>query len=142
MSPIARALALSFAFSAGAAGAACPPELAHQYTAKAELARADAVATVWVESAQSVPGSDLPDYSGGIFHVVRVDETIKGELPSRFVIFSARDSGRFDMEVDRQYLVFVSRQDMVWRVDACGNSGEARLREPVLAEIRPRRATP
>jgi hypothetical protein len=140
-----RAGLLALLVSASATQArACAPERDAEYVLSAELARVDAVATVWVESAQSVPGpeGDLGEYTGGIFHFVRVDEVLKGTLPQRFAVFSDRNSGRFDMEVDREYLVFLYRDDPVWFVDACGNSGEARLREHVLARLRARAHKP
>lgn len=69
----------------------------------------------------------------------KVSRRFKGGMRSAIRIQSDNTSSRFPMEVGKSYLVFLRTADKELFVDACGNSGELRLRTAAIAQLKKRR---
>jgi hypothetical protein len=62
---------------------------------------------------------------------------VRGEVTPTIRIRSENDSGRFLMDVGKEYLLFLSKdvRHGLFFVDSCGSSGVASDRETVLRQI-------
>jgi hypothetical protein len=58
-------------------------------------------------------------------YTVRITRVLRGKVPGLIEIRSENDSGRFWMELEKQYLLFLSRdqRNHGYFVNSCGNSG-------------------
>jgi hypothetical protein len=87
-----------------------------------------------VIAGRAVPESK--DYLEGTVYSVRVEEVLHGEVPDTVEVFSENTSGRFPMDVESRYLLFVYRNLGRVMVDNCGNSGPLSSTTEVLKAVR------
>ena len=66
-----------------------------------------------------------PEGTTATIYSVRITRAIRGKVPALIDIRSENDSGRFWMDLGREYLLFLSRDksNNAFSVDSCGNSG-------------------
>jgi hypothetical protein len=69
--------------------------------------------------------SSDPDGITATIYTVRITRVLRGKVPALIEIRSENDSGRFWMELEKQYLLFLSRDERSrgYFVNSCGNSG-------------------
>jgi len=69
--------------------------------------------------------SSDPDGITATIYSVRTTRVIRGKVPALIDIRSENDSGRFWMDLGKEYLLFLSRDKLnnTFFVDSCGNSG-------------------
>lgn len=60
---------------------------------------------------------------GGTMYTVRVEKQFRGRPSPTLELFDENSSGRFDMTVGTQYLLFIYQDNGRMVVDNCGNSG-------------------
>ena len=131
------ALALALLIMARPASPAC---LLGSYSVADEWARSSYIVTATL--ALSVPVPDTDTSQGGMLYVIRVLKTYKGKATSKLKIFSENSSGRFPLESQKTYLLFVSPntveafRDPILTVDNCGNSGPLPQSEATLDQVR------
>ena len=123
---------VAFAVS-GVAFGAC---LLDDYSVPAEYARSVAVVQAVAISERSVPDPKEPEFIGGTIYKVRVEESFRGELHGTVELFSENSTGRFPMETNKLYLLFLYREDGQLSADPCGNSGLASEKTNALATVR------
>jgi hypothetical protein len=95
-----------------------------------------------VFTATAISGKDVEegDFTARTIYRVKVRRVFRGR-PDRIVtLYSENDSGRFPLDVDSTYLLFVSRWDGHLRVSNCGNSGLLSSAGSALGRIRALRA--
>ena len=92
-------------------------------TVKEELHDSAAAIVGTVQSAQFIPESS--DHVDGVQYVVRIDRLIHGKAANQtaVTIFSENTTGKFPMQIGKQYLLFVHDANGAATVDNCGNSG-------------------
>lgn len=107
-----------------------------------EMSRAFVVATVKVASA-SVLREDNADPEGVTGHSYRVAplDTLKGPVLSEFTLYSSNSTARFDMDVGKTYLLFVSAASGRSVVDNCGWSDALLAASETLSKVRDIAAT-
>ena len=107
-------------------------------TVRYEYFHSNAVFLGTVLSAKEIPAESDSDkgFLDGSMYKVRVDKTFRGKLGRTVDIFSENSSGRFPMDVGRQYLVFVYGDLKRTMVDNCGNSGLVTERSSALKQIK------
>ena len=78
-----------------------------------------------------------PDGITATIYTVQVSRVVRGKVTPVIRIRSENDSGRFWMDVGKEYLLFLSKdlQHRLFFVDSCGNSGVASDRESVLRQV-------
>ena len=81
-----------------------------------------------------------PAYPDGItatIYTVQVSRMVRGKVTPIIRIRSENDSGRFWMDVGKEYLMFLSKdvRHGLFFVDSCGNSGVASDRVTVLRQV-------
>jgi hypothetical protein len=81
-----------------------------------------------------------PDGITATVYTVQVSRVVRGKVTPTIRIRSENDSGRFWMDVGKEYLLFLSKdvQHRLYFVDSCGNSGIASDRETVLRQVEER----
>jgi hypothetical protein len=111
--------------------AAC---LLSDYSVRGEYDRSAAVIAGEVIAQRPVAGS--APYLDGVVYTVKVEAVYRGDVPGSVEVFSENSSGRFPMERQRRYLLFVYRE-VVGRlqVDNCGNSGPIVEKADVLRAV-------
>ena len=85
----------------------------------------------------------LDPYAGANYRVT-LRQTLKGDLPKSFNIFSENTSARTPLVVGHNYIVFLHRapnSDEYVRagaltIDNCGNSGPLAQKHGIVAEVR------
>ena len=88
-----------------------------------------------------VRSADEPSNATGTFYTVDVRQRLKGASPATLQLYSENSSGRFPMQVGRDYVLFVSQQQFEhqghrWFVDNCGNSAPLPEAKKVLATVK------
>ena len=81
-----------------------------------------------------------PAYPDGItatIYTVQVSRMVRGKVAPIIRIRSENDSGRFWMDVGKEYLLFLSKDvhHGLYFVDSCGNSGVTSDRVTVLRQV-------
>ena len=78
-----------------------------------------------------------PDGLTATIYTVQVSRFVRGKVTPIIQIRSENDSGRFCMDVGKEYLLFLSKdvQHGLFFVDSCGSSGVASDRESVLRQV-------
>ena len=78
-----------------------------------------------------------PDGITATIYTMQVSRAVLGKVTPIIRIRSENDSGRFWMDVGKEYLLFLSKdvQHGLFFVDSCGNSGVASDRETVLRQV-------
>ncbi len=76
-----------------------------------------------VEAAQSVP--EAATHLDGVNYMLRVDRVLHGKMirQSEVEIFSENSAEKFPMQVGKQYLLFLHKEEAGFVVNNCGNSG-------------------
>lgn len=129
------ALTLILAAAAGPALAACAGD--GSWSVERELRRAQLVFIGTPVSERSDHGSDVPgSWKAGTFYRVKVDEVLHGARRKQVDLFSENGSGRFDMAIGTQYLVFASSCQGRLYAYARGNSAPLADSAKALAHVR------
>jgi len=93
-------------------------------SAKKEFSQSELVATVQVIGSRHVPAPKNGEFNDGTYYKLRLIEGLKGNPPATFTVFDENDSGRFEMDMHRKYLIFANKSsEKRLRIDSCGNSG-------------------
>lgn len=79
---------------------------------------------------------ELGKYYEGQNYTVEIIETINGNLNGVVRIFSENSSGRFPMDLGKNYILFLYEEPGLLQVDNCGNSGELPEKQGVANEVR------
>ncbi len=90
---------------------------------KKEYGSSQAVIIATVTHQNPVPETRDGSVYEGTNYRLKVDRVFRGRFLSGPTIFSENSSGRFPMEVNRKYLLFIYQQGGRYSVDNCGNSG-------------------
>lgn len=64
-----------------------------------------------------------------------VQKRFKGKCPKTLTIMDENDSGRFDMTIGKQYLIFIEDMNSIDIASCCGNSGLLADKKAVVAEL-------
>jgi Carboxypeptidase regulatory-like domain len=103
---------------------------------RAEYSQSNAVVIAHLVKSQHIDPKDDQDYH---LYTFQVEETLRGSIPSQFVLWDENSSARltFDVLRGRKYLLFVNRwaKKNWWTADGCGNSGEVSKSSKALNEI-------
>jgi hypothetical protein len=79
--------------------------------------------------------TDPGGYTATIYNV-QISKTVRGILAGQIVVRSENDSGRFSMDIQKKYLLFLQKKsDGALFVSSCGNSGLIFERQSVLHEL-------
>lgn len=106
-----------------------------------EVERSGEVIIGKVLGSRDVMSKDAPDIVGKTVYRVKVITTFKGIRQSRVEITSDNTSSRFNMDVGKQYLLFVQSFGDENLVDSCGNSGELIDKGDIIKHLKRRNAT-
>ena len=101
-----------------------------------EFFKSDAVFIGKVESHRTLPPKGSY-YDGWLYHL-RVRRVFRGTLGETVDVFTENSSGRFPLQVSREYLLFASQGEGRLEVDNCGNSSlfsEATARIPEIEKL-------
>jgi hypothetical protein len=111
--------------------AAC---LLGSYSVEDEFDRSAIVAVGTVVSSEAVEES-LPHYDGTNY-TVNLTSIYRGPETASVTIFSENSTGRFPMEIEREYILFIHDEFGRYYVDNCGNSGPSIDKEAVIETVR------
>lgn len=111
-------ITIFFLLFANAAFAAC---LQGHPSIQQEYAKSFAVLIGTVISVEAVPES--AEYFDGHNYTLTVGDVLKGSLSGTVQIFSENSSGRFLMESESTYILFIYSELGRLQVSSCGNSG-------------------
>jgi len=114
----------------GPASAAC---LLNDYSIQAEYDRGVAVVMGRVVAERSVV--DSVHHYNGVIYTVSVEEVYRGERRQLLEVFSENSSGRFPMQPQERYLLFIHQNTGRLAVDNCGNSGPVSQRTAVIRAV-------
>src|SRR5450759_518587 len=78
--------------------------------------------------------SDLEGITAAVYRV-RVTRLLHGPLAEVIDVRSDNDSGRFPLDLGKEYVLFLQRDSHGYFVDNCGNSGLLLQRAKVLQEL-------
>lgn len=118
----------------GQALAVCPDGWPQTST---EFARADRVIVGWVSAARTIIDPEDPYAVVATEFVVETLQAYKGEPRETFTVYNSNDSGRFDMEFQHSYLLFLHQRGGRWSVDNCGNSFDLEWTDATFSPRRP-----
>jgi len=105
------------------------------YTIRAEFSRSDVIAIARVEKSYEVP--DEGNWYEGTNYGLTLLEVLKGKVPDgKLTVFSENSSGRFPMEVNSTYLVFISTDLDRNTIDNCGNSALVAASSDAIKEVK------
>lgn len=71
---------------------------------------------------------------------VRVEKRLRGSMPNLVHLEVENDSGRFPMERNKRYLLFVSKSNSKTFIDSCGSSTALPQGNETLSQVRKVRA--
>ena len=117
---------------ARSSAAAC---LLSNYSVAAEWARSEAVIVATVQSQRSISDAADPEGIGGTVYSVSVRQAFRGSVAKSVDVYSENSSGRFDLAIGQEYLLFLYRERGYLSADPCGNSGLTRNRRSALKEV-------
>lgn len=126
-------LALLALLVAGEAHAAC---LLVDYSLGAEYSRASAVIIAKAIAERRLPDPEDPEGFAATLYKVRIDESFRGELRGVVELYSENSSGRFPMEMNKKYILFVYASEGYLVADNCGNSGLMDEKASVVTAVR------
>ncbi len=120
MKHFAFALALVLSSASAAALGQCQGT---QLSVSDEVHTAGSTLVGTVETAQFLP--DGATHVDGVNYTIRVDRILHGKMikSNEVTIFSENSAEKFPMQVGKQYLLFVHKEDAGFVVNNCGNSG-------------------
>ncbi|MBI4461974.1 MAG: hypothetical protein HY653_03620 [Acidobacteria bacterium] len=82
---------------------------------------------------QTVPAPG--DFWEGWLYDLRVEKTFRGPTHKTIRVFTENDSGRFLLEMGRQYLLFATEFENQLQIDNCGNSALISEAEDIIRQI-------
>jgi hypothetical protein len=100
---------------------------------KKEFKDSEAVIIGTVMSSRLAPQSWYT-FDGTEF-VVQIDQTVKGKQSGEITIFSEHSDAGYNLEVGKEYLLFLSTNYQRWVVNKCGNSGTVDQEDKVIKEL-------
>jgi hypothetical protein len=100
---------------------------------KKEFKDSEAVIIGTVMSSRLAPQSW--DTFDGTEYVVEINQTVKGKQSGEITIFSEHSGDGYEMEVGKQYLLFLASHYRRWIVNKCGNSGTIDQKDKVIKEL-------
>jgi hypothetical protein len=86
-----------------------------------------------VESARQTPQSW--DTLDGTNFIVHIDQKVKGKQSGEITVFSEHSEDGFDLQVGKQYLLFLTNNYQHWQVNKCGNSTTLDQAQPVIKQM-------
>jgi hypothetical protein len=100
---------------------------------KKELKDSEAVIIGTVMSSHPAPQSWYT--FDGTEYVVQISQTVKGKPSGEITIFSERSNAGYDLQVGKEYLLFLKTNYQRWVVNKCGNSGTIDEEGKVIKEL-------
>jgi hypothetical protein len=100
---------------------------------KKEFKDSEAVIIGTVMSSRPAPQSWYT-FDGNEF-VVQINQTVKGKRSGEITIFSEHTAEGFDLQVGKEYLLFLTTNYQRWVVNKCGNSGTIDQEDKVIKEL-------
>jgi hypothetical protein len=100
---------------------------------KKEYKDSEAVLIGTVMSSHPVPQSWYT-FEGTEF-VVQIVQTVKGKRSGEITIFSEHSGDGYDLQVGKEYLLFLTSNYQRWVVNKCGNSGTIDQEGKVIKEL-------
>jgi len=71
----------------------------------------------------------------GTEYVVQISQTVKGKRSGEITIFSEHTADSYDLQVGKEYLLFLTTNYQRWVVNKCGNSGTIDQEGKVIKEL-------
>ena len=71
----------------------------------------------------------------GTEYVVQISQTVKGKKSGEITIFSEHTADSYDLQVGKEYLLFLTTNYQRWVVNKCGNSGTIDQEGKVIKEL-------
>jgi hypothetical protein len=100
---------------------------------KKEFKDSEAVIIGTVMSSRLAPQSWYT-FDGTEF-VVQINQTVKGKPSGEITIFSEHTGEAYDLQVGKEYLLFLTTNYQHWVVNKCGNSGTIDQEGKVIKEL-------
>jgi hypothetical protein len=100
---------------------------------KQEYKDSEAVIIGTVMSSRLAPQSW--DTFDGTEYVVQIDQTVKGKRSGEITIFSEHTGDEYELQVGKEYLLFLKSHYQRWVVNKCGNSGTIDQEGKVIKEL-------
>jgi hypothetical protein len=100
---------------------------------KKEFKDSDAVIIGTVMSSRPAPQSWYT-FDGTEF-VVQIIQTVKGKRSGEITLFSEHTGDGYDLQVGKEYLLFLTNNYQRWVVNKCGNSGTIDQEGKVIKEL-------
>jgi hypothetical protein len=133
-SPLFRLIALAGALLCGTL-----PSFAYCFqpdpTVACEFLNSDAVFIGTVTSAQGVPPRGAKDLDGWLYSL-SVQKLFRGPQTRTIEVFTENSSGRFPLDVGKDYLLFAHEEDGRLTITNCGNSGPLSKAQKAIQELR------
>jgi len=107
---------------------------AGDYSVRAEYDRSAAVVTGQVIAERPVAESGR--HSDGVVYTVKVETVYRGDRRGVVDVFSENSTGRFPMQLQERYLLFIYPETGRLVVDNCGNSGPVSEKTAVLRAVK------
>jgi hypothetical protein len=100
---------------------------------KQEYKDSEAVLIGTVMSSRLAPQSW--DTFDGTEFVVQINQTVKGKQSGEITIFSEHTGDGYELQVGKEYLLFLKSHYQRWVVNKCGNSGTIDQEGKVIKEL-------
>ena len=100
---------------------------------KKEFKESEAVIIGTVTSSHQAPQSWYA--FDGTEYVVQINQTVKGKKSGEITIFSEHTADSYDLQVGKEYLLFLTTNYQHWVVNKCGNSGTIDQEGKVIKEL-------
>lgn len=89
-----------------------------------------------VERVQSLQENSAdPEEITAYLYTVKVLRQVKGGLPRTLTLRTENDSGRYAMDVEKEYLLFLHKEGKYLKVNSCGNSSPLPAGNSVLRDV-------
>ena len=100
---------------------------------KKEFKESEAVIIGTVTSSHQAPQSWYA--FDGTEYVVQINQTVKGKKSGEITIFSEHTGDAYDLQIGKEYLLFLTTNYQRWVVNKCGNSGTVDEKGKVIKEL-------
>ena len=104
-------------------------------TVACEFLNSDAVFVGTVVSARAVPPRGAAELDGWLYNLT-VQDLFRGPRTRTIEVFTENSSGRFPLDVAKEYLLFADEQDGRLTITCCGNSAELPKAQEAIRELR------
>jgi hypothetical protein len=101
-----------------------------------EYAASHSVILGKVMGVKNVSSPDDPEGIAATIYLIRVERRFKGPHMGKLAITSENTSSRFEMNVSKEYLLFVNNMDDNFYIDSCGNSGVSNDRKHEISMVK------